>query len=76
MKQVKSDDEFNTKSVMKISGDFCALGIVSLLLGLTYGLVLSYILKYVRSCTKSPVVECAMIFSFAYLSYVTAEIYH
>ena len=52
------------------------LGCISLLLGLSYGLLLSYILKNVRSMTKSPVAESALIFSFAYLSYVTAEIWH
>ena len=61
---------------MKIGGDFCMLGCISLLLGLSYGLLLSYILKNVRSMTKSPVAESALIFSFAYLSYVTAEIWH
>ena len=76
MKQAKGDNEFSTKTALKIGGDFCMLGCMSLLLGMVYGLIISYILKHVRSLTKTPVVECALIFSFAYLSYVTAEIYH
>ena len=74
--QVKANTEFTPSTVAKIGGGFLALAITSLLIGLAYGLGISYLLIKARSMTKSPVVECALIFSFAYLSYVTAEIYH
>ena len=76
VKQAKGDAEFTAGSAAKIGGDFCALGVGSLALGLAYGLAISYVLKHVRSLTKTPVVECALIFSCAYLAYVTAEIWH
>jgi len=31
-------------------------------------------MKKARSLTRSPVAECCIIFAFAYISYVTAEI--
>ena len=76
MTQVKANTEFTPSTVAKIGGGFLALALTSLLIGLAYGLGISYLLIKARSMTKSPVVECALIFSFAYLSYVTAEIYH
>lgn len=76
VKQANQDNEFNASSALKIGGDFCLLSVMSLLIGLVYGLLISYILKHIRSLTKSPVAECALIFSFGYLSYVTAEIFH
>ena len=76
MTQVKSDTQFTASAVISIGGGFCGLAITSLLIGFAYGLGISYLLIRARSMTKSPVVECALIFSFAYLSYVTAEIYH
>jgi NhaP-type Na+/H+ or K+/H+ antiporter len=33
------------------------------------------LLKYARSLTREAVVECAMIFCFAYLAYISAEIF-
>ena len=76
VKQAKGDTEFTSASAAKIGGDFLLLGIGSLALGLAYGLAISYVLKHARSLTKTPVVECALIFSFAYLAYVSAEIWH
>ena len=69
-------DPFTAKSAAFIGMDFLTLGIKSLLLGLAFGLSCSYLFKIARSLTKNPVAECAMIFSFAYLAYVVAELTH
>ena len=76
MKQVKSNSELDAATMANIGVGFCGLAFTSLFIGIAYGLGISYLLIRARSMTKSPVIECALIFSFAYLSYVTAEIYH
>lgn len=71
-----ADKEFNAAAVGFIALDFLALGIISLLIGLVFGLIQSYLMKKARSFTRDPVAECAIIFAFAYISYVTAELLH
>ena len=68
--------EFNAKAAGLVTLDFIVLGICSILIGLFFGLLQSYLMKKARSLTKSAVAECAIIFSLAYISYVTAEIVH
>ena len=57
-----------------ISLEFIMLGIVSLAIGVFFGLFQSYLMKKVRSLTREPVAECAIIFAVAYISYVVAEL--
>ena len=68
--------EFNAKAAGLVTLDFIVLGICSIFIGLFFGLLQSYLMKKARSLTKSAVAECAIIFSLAYISYVTAEIVH
>ena len=70
----KKGESLNFQNSMVILGDFSALGLKSIALGIVVGLACSYLLKKVRALTKTPVSECAMIFSFAYISYVVAEL--
>lgn len=70
------DKEFNAAAVGIISLQFLSLGLVSLLIGVTFGLIQSYLMKKARSFTRDPVAECAIIFAIAYISYVTAELLH
>ena len=70
------DKEFDGKAVSLITLNFLILGVVSILIGLAFGLLQSYIMKKARSLTKSPVAECCIIFALAYISYVVAEIIH
>ena len=70
------DEDFNAAAVGVITLEFILLGVVSLLLGLAFGLTQSYLMKKVRSFTRDPVAECAIIFAIAYISYVTAELAH
>jgi len=76
MKFNSENKEVDAKSVSLIGLDFLNLGFSSLGLGLAFGLACSYLMDRARSLTKSPIVECAMIFCFAYLSYVCAELTH
>lgn len=68
--------EFTTGSVVIIAQDFCFLGLKSILIGTIFALACSYLLKRFRALTKTPVSECAILFSFAYISYVLAELHH
>ena len=56
--------------------EFVLLGLVSIIIGLVFGLIQSYLMKKARSLTRRPVAECAIIFSIAYIAYVVAEMLH
>lgn len=71
-----STEEFGAKAVGLISLQFLMLGVVSLLIGIIFGLSQSYLMKKVRSLTRDPVAECAIIFAVGYISYVVAELLH
>ena len=57
-----------------IIGQFLLLGIVSISVGLVFGIGLALILKYVRFLTVTPIIETFSIFAFSYLSYFTSEL--
>ena len=63
-------------STLEITVDFLALGFRSIGLGCIFAMLSSFLLKKMRSLTKSPVIECTMTFAFAYIAYVLAEIWH
>ena len=69
-------EKFSGAAVLDISVDFFLLFFRSLLCGFLVAVLSSLLLKKCRALTKSPVVECAMIFSFAYIAYVAAELWH
>lgn len=64
---------FTVASVPAIAGQFCYLLAMSVIIGLGFGMICSWCFKYLRSLTKSAVVECALVFIFAYLSYIVSE---
>ena len=73
----KSNDKtFNAASTLEIAADFATLGFKSIMCGIIFAILASLLLKKVRALTKTPVSECAMIFSFAYVSYVVAELWN
>jgi len=72
----KKNQKLDFSSGMEIAQDFTKLGFNSLFLGMVVGLICAYMLKKIRALTKNPVSECAMIFSWAYISYVIAELLH
>lgn len=72
----KESSDFTPGSTMTIGKEFFTLGLKSIGAGIFFGLLCSYTLKRVRTLTKSPVSECAMVFVFAYISYIAAELWH
>lgn len=76
MKFTSENSDFTATSTFVVAKDFITLGAESLFLGLVVALACAYLLKRVRALTKSPVSECAMMFCFAYVSYVSAELWH
>ena len=61
--------------MVDISVDFVILGFQSILCGFIFAILSSLLLKKVRPLTKSPVLECTMVFVIAYVSYVLAELW-
>lgn len=55
-----------------IFGNFLLLGIVSVGVGLLYGICLSLLFKKLRFLTISPIIETFLIFAFCYISYFTS----
>ena len=65
VKFTQEETEFSAKSTLVIGKDFASLGAKSIGAGILFGLLCSYTLKRIRTLTKSPVSECAMVFVFA-----------
>ena len=65
---------FESYTIFVIIGQFLLLGIVSISVGLIFGIGLALILKYVRFLTVTPIIETFTIFSFSYLAYFTSEL--
>lgn len=72
----RKNDGFTASSSLDITIEFASLGFKSIGCGIITAVLSSLLLKKVRALTKTPVVECAMIFSIAYVSYVMAELWH
>lgn len=64
---------FAVSTVFAMAWDYCVLFLLSLLVGVLFGMLCSYILKKYRVLSSNAVNECTILFSFAYLSYVAAE---
>ena len=67
---------FGPATAFQILGEFLLLTVCSILIGITYGLVASLIIKYFRFVTVSSIKETLIIFSFGYLAYCTGEVFH
>ncbi len=72
----RKSTDFTAESALDITVEFGILGFRSIAIGIIVAIVASLLLKKVRALTKTPVSECAMVFCFAYVSYVLAEIWH
>lgn len=57
-----------------ILGQFILLGVVSIAVGLVFGIGLSLLFKHVRFLTVTPIIETFLIFSFCYISYFTSTL--
>jgi NhaP-type Na+/H+ or K+/H+ antiporter len=65
--------EFTGATPFAILGSFIYLCLFSVVVGAVIGFLSSMIFKIFRVLTHNTVLECALIFCFGYLSYVTAE---
>ena len=74
MKYTASTSHISASTPFSIIGNFFKLGLNSLLVGVVFGLLSSYILKQCRAFSKNPVAECMMIFCFGYLSYLLSDV--
>lgn len=66
-------NKFSGKEVPGVAGNFVFLLVMSVVVGLAFGIICALTFKYLRSCTKSSIVESVLIFIFAYLSYIVCE---
>lgn len=71
-----ADGPFTGATGFLIIGDFLLLAFISLMIGVLFGLLTSFILKNVRAFTKHAVNECIVLFCFSYMAYIVAEMFH
>ena len=64
--------EFYWYTPFVIIGQFLLLGVVSIAVGLIYGMILALLFKHFRFLTASPIIETFLIFSFCYIAYFTS----
>ena len=65
---------FQTSTVFVIIGQFLLLGVVSILVGLVYGVITSLIFKHFRFMTVTPIIETFLIFAICLTAYFTSEL--
>ena len=65
---------FETSTIFVIIGQFLLLGVVSILVGLIYGVITSLVFKHFRFMTVTPIVETFLIFSICLTAYFTSEL--
>lgn len=70
------DSEFTATTPLVIFYNFLSLAFYSILIGIVFGLLSSILFKNLRFLTASPLVECNLIFCFAYLAYCLSELLH
>jgi len=65
---------FNWYTPFIILGEFLLLGVVSILMGLIFGMILALLFKHVRFLTATPIIETFLIFAFCYSSYFVTSL--
>lgn len=70
----KPGAEINFALPFKILGSFTSLAVLSLIVGILIGALSATLYKKVRLLTEKTVMECTIIFCFAYLAYCLAEL--
>ena len=68
--------EFTATVPLEIILEFLKLSFLSLLIGILTGILSALMYKKARIMTLNTIMECVVLFSFAYLSYTVAEILH
>lgn len=74
MQYTRANSHVTWSTPASIVLNFVSLGAYSIMIGVVFGLLSSYILKQHRVLSKNAVTECMVIFCFGYLSYVTSEV--
>ena len=74
LKYASENSEVTVYTPIAILQDFLSLGFNSLMIGVVVGLSSAAIFKSYRAFSRNPIIETAMLFCFAYLSYVISEI--
>lgn len=76
LKYTKKNAKITAGTPFAITGGFFVLGFISLLIGAGFGFASSLFMKHFRSITHNAIAQAVVLFSFAYLAYVTSEIFH
>ena len=71
---VSAAGAFTASTPFSIISNFFSLGFQSILIGVVFGLLSSFIFKHCRFMTVSAVVETSLVFCFAYISYALSEL--
>ena len=70
------DQSFTASVSFEILLEFFKLFLLSLLIGMAIGMMSAFFYKKFRILTLNTLMETVILFSFAYLSYCFAEIFH
>lgn len=70
------DVQFSFELLLSIAGDFAYLSFFSLLIGISFGLLLSFVFKNFRDFAEKPKLETSLVFLISYSSYLVAETLH
>lgn len=73
MKYTKDSAVIDVMTPVDIVKNFLNLGLNSLTIGIIVALISATIFKNIRAFSKNPIIETAMLFCFAYNSYVVSE---
>ena len=65
---------FTAATPFEIIGEFFMLGIVSLVIGLVFGFVTSFIFKHFRFLRINPIIEAFLLFAFSMVSYFVSDL--
>ena len=66
--------EFTSVTPLLIGLRFCVLTVCSTTTGVFFAMLSALCFKYIRFISHNAVIECAMLFCFAYLSYCISEL--
>jgi NhaP-type Na+/H+ or K+/H+ antiporter len=72
--EFEEGEDFTWSTPFSILGNFLKLGVVSIAIGLVFGLLCSYFLKKMRFLTVTAIKETSFMFCFGYIAYATGEL--
>lgn len=76
LKYMGKNSKITWVSPFEITGGFLLLGAISVLIGVFFGFATALFMKYFRSLTHSAINQAVVILCFAWISYVTSELFH